>query len=188
MPSRADWNAKHRNADRAALAADDFLRQALAHLPPNGPLRAVDVASGGGRHGIVMAQRGLRTVAVDYSIEGLRLCRQRAAALDVELEALCLDLEAPGASLGSEAFDFVAVFNFLHRPLIPALKRCVRQGGIVAYKTFTEKQASLPHGPSDPRFLLGDGELAALFADFRQLLYLESCEPNATAGIVAQRP
>ena len=82
----------------------------------------------------------------------------------------------------------VSVFNYLHRPLIPVLKRSVRPGGIVIYKTYTRKQAQFGTGPRNPDFLLGENELPELFAGFRQLLYRETCKSEATAALVAQRP
>ena len=99
-----------------------------------------------------------------------------------------MDLEVPEADLGAREFDVVAVFNFLHRPLVPVLKRSVRPGGIVVYKTYTRKQLQFGVGPRNPRFLLGEGELPELFSDFRCVVYRETCKSEATAALIAQRP
>ena len=98
-----------------------------------------------------------------------------------------MDLERHDVGLGTRAYDVVTVFNYLHRPLIPALKRSVRRGGVVVYKTYTLKQQQFRTGPQNPEFLLAEGELPTLFGDFRHLLYRESCDSDATAALVAQR-
>ena len=188
MPSRSDWDAKYRDAERSIPEPDRFLTEARKFVSRPGKCVAADIACGGGRHALQLAAWGLRTVAIDYSLEALRLCEDRASLAGVELETQCIDLEAPDVDLGTERFDLVAVFNFLHRPLIPILKRSVRPGGIIVYKTYTRKQLQFGTGPRNPRFLLADGELPELVSEFRHLLFLESCETEATAALVAQRP
>ena len=147
-----------------------------------------DIACGGGRNALQLAQWGLETVAVDYSIEALRLCRERAVAAGVEVAAVCLDLESPEADLGRDRFDVVAVFYYLHRPLVSVLKRSLRPGGILVYKTYTLKQRRFGAGPRNPDYLLRANELRTLFAEFRILVYREQCENEATAALIAQRP
>ena len=188
MPSRSEWDAKYREADRSVPEPDRFLSEARKFIASPSECAAADIACGGGRHALRMAAWGLRTVAIDYSFEALQLCQERASLAGVELETRCIDLEAPDVDLGTEQFNLVAVFNFLHRPLSPTIKRSVRPGGLVIYKTYTRKQVQFGTGPRSPRFLLGDGELPELFSEFRHLLFLESCETEATAALVAQRP
>lgn len=188
MATRSDWDAKYREADRSVPGPDRFLSEARQFIPRKSDCVAADIACGGGRHALQIAAWGLRTVAIDYSLEALRLCEERASLAGVELETQCIDLEAPDVDLGNEKFDLVAVFNFLHRPLIPALRRSVRPGGLVIYKTYTRKQVQFGTGPRSQRFLLGDGELPELFSEFRHLLFYESCDTEATAALVAQRP
>ena len=188
MASRSEWDARHASPSRPASLPDEVLSLARDHVSLRAGSKAADIACGTGRHAVQMAEWGFGTLAVDFSATALRQCRLRAKRAGVDLETLCLDLESPTVDLGRERFDLVAVFNFLHRPLIPILKRSVRPGGIVAYKTFTRKQLEFPAGPRDPRFLLEENELADLFSDFRPIMYRESCESSATAALVARRP
>ena len=188
MRSRADWDAKYRVPPAPIPEPDEFLHRARPYLPGRTGVRAADVACGGGRHAVQLALWGLSTTAIDYSRQALRLCRERASLAGVALDTACLDLEAPGIDLGSERYDLVAVFNYLHRPLVPRLKSTVRGGGIIVYKTYTRKQMQFRNGPRNPKFMLGDGELLEMFGDFRHLLYVEECETEATAALVAQRP
>ena len=192
MASRSDWDAKHRNVEGSLAGPDPFLAQARPYLDLAVAglqrLRAMDVASGAGRHAVQMASWGIETVAVDFSAAALRLAASRAVAADCELTTRCLDLEDPATDLGDRTYDLVAVFNYLHRPLVPALKRCVRPGGIVVYKTYTQEQRKFGTGPRNPAFLLRDRELLELFAGFDHLVYREACESEATAALIARRP
>lgn len=126
-------------------------------------------------------------MAFDYSVEALRLCSARAETVGLQIETVCIDLEAAQVDLGTERFEVVSVFNYLHRPLIPILKRSVRRGGIVIYKTYTREQLQFGTGPRNPDFLLNKNELPQLFDGFRHLLYRETCEAEATAALIAQR-
>ena len=192
MASRADWDAKHRAVHGLQAGPDPFLTEARPHLALAGAgsqrLRGMDVACGAGRHAVQMASWGVDTVAVDFSAVALRVAESRAVAADCELTTRCLDLEDPATDLGDRTYDLVSVFNYLHRPLIPALKRCVRPGGIVVYKTYTQEQRKFGTGPRNPAYLLRDRELLELFAGFDHLVYRESCESEATAALIARRP
>ena len=190
MASRSNWEAKYRGAGGVVQDPDPFLAEALDYVRSAAPVAAdaVDIACGGGRHAIALAAYGLRTVAVDYSTEALRLCADRGAERGLAIETRCIDLESPEVDLGDARFDVIAVFRYLHRPLVPLLKRMARPGGIIIYKTFTRKQLQFGSGPRNPDYLLDEYELPKLFADFQHLLYRETCDTEATAALIAQRP
>ena len=190
MASRSDWEAKHRSARGAVPDPDPFLGEALEHVRLAAPAAtdAVDIACGRGQHSVALAAYGLKTVAVDYSPEALKLCAKLAAETGLAVETRRFDLESEEAEWGDARFDVVAVFRYLHRPLVPLLKRIVRPGGIIIYKTFTRKQLQFGTGPRKPDYLLEEKELPELFADFRHLLYRETCDFEATAALVAQKP
>ena len=192
MASQADWDTRHGVVAGALPGADPFLAEARPYLfrpaLESQRLRGLDVASGAGRHAVQIASWGIETVAVDFSVVALRLAAGRAVAADCELTTLCLDLEDPTTDLGDGAYDLVSVFNYLHRPLVPALRRCLRSGGIVVYKTYTQEQRKFDTGPRNPAYLLRDRELLDLFAGFDHLVYREACESEATAALIARRP
>ncbi len=168
---------------------DPFLGEALEHVQAAAPAAAdaVDIACGRGQHSLALAAYGLKTVAVDYSSEALRRCAKLAAETGLAVETRCYDLESTDAEWGDSRFDVVAVFRYLHRPLVPLLKRITRPGGIIIYKTFTRKQLQFGTGPRRPDYLLEENELPKLFADFRHLHYRETCDFEATAALVAQK-
>ena len=190
MASREAWDSKYRAEGRDAPEFDPFLLEARPHFPTGHghSSRAADLACGSGRNALCLARWGLDTVAIDYSPEALRRCRERANALGLELKTECLDLETAHVELGDGVFDVVVVFNYLHRPLIPILKQCVKPRGIIAYKTFTVAQLQFGTGPKNPDYLLKPQELGDLFSDFDQIVYREERTCQATASLVARRP
>ena len=160
---------------------------ANADLLPRGG-KVLDVACGRGRHALLLANSGFSVTAVDRqpAIDELRAAAER---MGVIITARALDLETePSPSLGSRKYDVVLVFNYLHRPLLPAIKEAVEPGGLIFYETFTVRQAERGH-PKNPDFLLKDGELAGLMAPFTILRSREGeFDGRFVASIVAQRP
>jgi tellurite methyltransferase len=156
-------------------------------LPPGG--RALDVACGRGRHALFLAARGLAVRAIDRSEEAIGHLRQSAARLGLSVDAQVVDLETdPPPDLGSATYDLIVGFNYLHRPLMPAIKAAVKPGGRIFYETFTRQQAGRGH-PRNPAFLLDDGELAALMAPFAILRSREGdVDGRFISSIVAERP
>lgn len=149
---------------------------------------ALDVACGSGRHALLMAQAGLRVRAIDRDADAIAALRAEAERLALPIETAILDLETdPPPPLGDSRYDMVVVFNYLHRPLMPALRAAVRPGGRIVYETFTTRQAERGR-PRNPAFLLDDGELSELLAP---MVVLRAREGDVggrfIASIVAER-
>jgi rhodanese-related sulfurtransferase len=130
-------------------------------LAPRGA-RVLDVACGRGRHALVLAQAGSLVRAVDRDAARIAALRSVARRLRLPLTAEVVDLEADGATLGEGAYDLVLVFNYLHRPLFPALVRALAPGGLLLCETFTREHARHHGRPSRPEHLLEPGELLSL--------------------------
>ena len=150
--------------------------------------RVLDVASGRGRHALLMASAGFEVRAIDRDEEAIAFLRTTAERMSLRLDAAIVDLETdPPPDLAVAAFDVVMVFNYLHRPLIPALKGAVKPGGLIFYETFTTRQAERGH-PKSPAFLLADGELAELMKPFSLLRTREGdIDGRWIASAVARR-
>jgi hypothetical protein len=81
------------------------------------------------------------------------------------------------------------VFRYLHRPLIPDIKKAVKQGGIVVYETYTVNQTQFGR-PRNPAFLLKPGELRDWFSEWEIIHYFEGLQedpPRAVAQIVCRK-
>lgn len=128
-------------------------------LPRRG--RALDLASGRGRHALWLARRGLSVTAIDHDMDALSGLGREAAAAGLPVTTTCMDLEGPDVHLGLEQYDVIVGVHYLHRELFPTLIDALATGGLLIYETFTRAQAALGR-PTNPRFLLEPGELVRL--------------------------
>jgi tellurite methyltransferase len=150
----AGWDERHRG--KPAGDAEPFLLAMLARMPRG---IALDVAAGRGRNSRPLARAGLRVVAIDFSVEAMRLLAATARTDRLAIWPMVANLD--NFHLKDESLDAIVNINFLDRALFPKFERALRPGGILIADTFLVDQASIGH-PRDPRFLLARGELRAL--------------------------
>ena len=126
--------------------------------------------------------------AIDRNPDAIAFLRATAERLRLSLTAGVVDLEGDTPpDLGTGEYDAVFVFNYLHRPLMPALRAALKPGGRLFYETFTERQAERGH-PKNPAFLLDDGELPQLVAPLTMLRSREGeVDGRFIASVVAER-
>lgn len=180
--------------DAIALDVGSPLRGPSAWLIANADLlprggKVLDVACGRGRHALLLASAGFEVTAIDRDAEAVAFLRASAQRLRLTLTAGIVDLETdPPPDLSRDAYEAVFVFNYLHRPLMPALLAAVKPGGRLFYETFTTRQAEVGH-PKNPAFLLEAGELPKLVAPFTVLRSREGeVDGRFIASVVAERP
>ncbi|MBS0013995.1 MAG: class I SAM-dependent methyltransferase [Desulfobacterales bacterium] len=156
------------------------------HLLPRG--RVLDVAMGYGRNAVFLAGSGFEVEGVDLCPEAVAGTLEAARKAGVSLMARVADLEKGHYFIAREAYDVIICFNYLHRPLIPAIKQGLRLGGMVVYETFLVDQARFGR-PRNPDHLLEHNELLLMFRDFRCLRYHEGemATARAVAGIIAEK-
>ena len=159
-----------------------WLVENLDVIPRDGLV--LDVASGSGRHATFLAERGWRVHAVDRDTASLAEVRRVGPVGKITTE--CVDFESGDPALGEGRYDAVIVFNYLHRPLMPAIVRAVRSGGgVLIYETFTVGQAARGR-PRNPDFLLHNGELPGLVAPLRVIRAREGdFDGKLVASVVA---
>ena len=102
-----------------------------------------------------------------------------------------VDLEREDVNpLPEDSYGAILVFRFLHRPLIPFIKKALRNSGLLLYETFTVEQRRFGK-PQDPGFLLRPGELLKMFEHWEIVHYFEGIMENPTravAQLVAHKP
>lgn len=125
-------------------------------IPPG---EILDLACGSGRHARLLASLGHAVLAVDRDSVAL----EKATGQGIVTQQI--DLEAQGALWPYEAgrFTGIVVTNYLHRPLFPDLVRSLADGGVLIYETFAQGNEQFGK-PSNPAFLLKQGELLDVFA------------------------
>jgi tellurite methyltransferase len=146
-----------------------------------GPGRALDLACGAGRNSLHLAALGWRIVAVDSSPNAIRILRERAAGLPIEIQLT--DLEAGDFAIEPAGYDLICDILYLQLSLFPQIREGVRPGGVVAAEVLLAD--GRPH-----RFALEPGELRKEFTDWKILYYSESPplgHTRATARIIARR-
>ena len=182
----AVWNGPREFGPGVVRGPSAWLLENADLLPRGG--KVLDVACGRGRHAHLMASAGFDVHAIDRDPEAIAFVRATADRLGLKLNAEVVDLETePTSALPSAAYDAVLVFNYLHRPLVPALREATKSGGRIFYETFTTRQAE--RGPRNPAFLLKDGELGQLMTPFGILRSREGeFDGRFIASVVAERP
>ncbi len=138
----------------------------------------LDLACGRGRHTRFFLERGCRVMAIDLNIEGLSDLMG-----DPGLAVLEVDLENGPWPIGNAEFDAVVVTNYLWRPLFPRIRDAVRAGGLVIYETFAEGNERFGK-PSNPDYLLKEGELNDWFSDWKVLGYEHTEETDPRPAMV----
>lgn len=150
----------------------------------------LDVACGDGRNGIFLAKLGLHVTLCDVSKEMLEKARRSAAEAGVDVTLREVDLEKPGENpFEGQCFGGILVFRYLHRPLVPCLRKALLEGGILMYCTFTTAQRLLGR-PRNPDHLLNPGELLSWFEDWEVIHSWEGVRPDpdrAMAEIVCRK-
>lgn len=151
----------------------------------------LDLACGEGHNGLFLAQRGFPAILWDNSQDALSRAKGLAKVLGVSAEFARVDLERHGVNpLSQDTYGAILVFRYLHRPLIPHIKKGLKDGGLIFYETFTIDQP--PFGkPRNPDFLLKPGELHGWFQDWEIIHSFEGILDNpkrAVAQIVCRKP
>lgn len=172
--ARDKWNCRWQERSERPFQADPWLLKILPLLPSG---RALDVACGRGRNALLLAERGMAVTALDISEEALNQLEREAASRGLRIETRRVDLEAQ-SQLPATHFDLVIDFFYLHRPLLPALRRAVRPGGVAVLRTFSNA-GPFAGTPAAAEFVLNPGELLEIFAGWDILLHEEGVEPSA---------
>jgi SAM-dependent methyltransferase len=154
-----------------------------------GPI--LDLACGDGHNGIFLATKGLPVICCDISEQALSRVEGLAAETPVEVELWQVDLEAEEMNpLPADYYEGILVFRYLHRPLIPCIKKALKDGGILIYETFTIEQPKFGK-PQNPKFLLKPGELLEWFEDWEIVYAFEGIKEGpkrAVAQVVCRKP
>lgn len=133
----------------------------------------LDLAAGSGRNGLYLAEHNIPVTLADNNALLIEQLNERLRSDSIPAKTWLVDLEAEETNpLAGREYDGILVFNYLHRPLLPAISDAVRAGGLIMYETFTVHQKKLGR-PTNPDYLLQEGELKTAFKDWQILHYFE---------------
>jgi 2-polyprenyl-3-methyl-5-hydroxy-6-metoxy-1,4-benzoquinol methylase len=135
---RLKWNAKHA-AKKGLHQADSFL---LKHFELLRPGKALDIACGRGRNALLLAEKGFKVSAVDYSDVGLKILAEQASLKQVTIHLIALDLDQPNSLAVYSPFDSIVCINFKPLPeLLKLIPNLLANDGIFLWSSFNEIQA-----------------------------------------------
>lgn len=171
--TRKRWDSIYSKGRDLPVAPGRVLEENAHLLPAGGD--ALEIACGLAGNAVMLARLGFRVRAWDISSVVVARINEfaRASGLSLSAEARDMTVSAPEPS----SCDVIVVTHYLERALIPAIIEALLPGGLVFYQTFTRTKTG-DSGPSNPDFLLADGELLELFAGLDLLVYRE----EGTAG------
>ena len=168
-----------------------LVEQSRLFLDATLPGPVLDLACGEAHNSIFLALEGVKVIRGDLSSEALERAGELAKECGAAINAWQVDLEPKGVNpLPEYAYGAILVFRYLHRPLIPYIKKALRNGGLLLYETFTVEQPRFGK-PRNPDYLLQSGELRHMFADWEVMHYFEGIRENPTravAQIVCRKP
>lgn len=156
-----------------------FVLKFLSRTKPGG--HVLDLACGKGRHTRACLEQGFEVTAVDIDTRGLNDLEGT-----LKLHIIAADLESDPWPLGDATFDAVIVSNYLWRPLFHNIQEAVAQGGLLLYETFAAGNERYGK-PSNPDFLLRQGELEEVFAEGFKILHYQHAVEHDPAPAVRQR-
>jgi hypothetical protein len=167
------WNHLYSQSSPVFSAAAQVLTENDFLLPTTGI--ALDLASGWGANAIYLAQRGLAVTALDISFIAIDKLTTYTAQQGLNINAR--QEKITPESFTKCHFDVIVVSRFLDRTLSDAIIGALKPNGLLFYQTFTQEKIHR-NTPSNPDYLLGCGELLALFSRLNVVFYRE----NASIG------
>jgi len=158
---KARWNEKYQDNNQIP---DEPIKLVKDYANLASGTRALDIACGMGRHSKYLAELGFTVDALDISsvaIENLQ---------DIpNIHAQEVDFDS--YTLPKEKYDLIVCTYFLERRLFPQIIDALKPNGIILMETFLHSSEN-ERTPSNPAFLLNEGELEATFDEQCELLHI----------------
>jgi cyclopropane fatty-acyl-phospholipid synthase-like methyltransferase len=169
---RDKWNAKY--AAEIPPREPSAVLLGLADLLPKSG-RALDLAGGGGRHSIWLAQRGLDVTLADVSTVGMAIARQRAAEAGATIQTVEADLDDGEFPAGP--WELIVSVCYLRRSLYDLFPSVLAPGGTLAVVQPTQRNLER-HAKPPTDYLLNDGELPGLLKGLEVVYYEEGWQAD----------
>ncbi len=165
-----------------------WLRDHEVWLPPPAAGPVLDLACGSGRAVVWLAQRGYRTLGVDWQPEALDLGRMLAQSQGVHCQFQLGDLRDPD-QVPPGPWSVILNFRYLQRDLLATLPALLQPGGVALVRTF--RHVARYEGHPHRKHRLDAGELLKTFpAGLCEIIaHEEGFDPDGrpAAGIVVRR-
>ena len=172
---RIKWDAKYR---KKKPIRSDPSRIVTKYWHKASPGKALDIACGGGRNSLFLAQNGFTVDAVDVSTVAIGYLTGQHA----NINALREDLDT--WRIPPDHYDLIINIRFLDRNLFSQIQAGLKIGGLLIFESFL-------NGETD-KYCLMSNELLHTFRNFRVIYYEEkTTDPDEKydqlASFVAQK-
>lgn len=166
LNDKEKWNKKYEETPRLLQQRDASpkLIQALKYVKG---INALEIACGAGRNSIFLASNNFDVLALDISEVALKTLDEKDLK---NIKTKVVDLEE--YLFEENNYDLIVQTNYLERKIIPSLKKALKKDGVIIIETYMEHEEN-EKPPSNPDFLLKEGELKEIFSDFEILEYDE---------------
>lgn len=178
---RAHWNERYRERDPSTEPSE--LLEGVVDTLPDG--RALDVATGGGRNAIFLAELGYEVTGIDVSEEALEIARERAAKRGVSERFEFVQGDVESYEFSTNLYDVIVVSHYHSLNALPELKRALAPGGVLCYEHRLH-----PPGDDSHRFRFHPNDLLRACLDLRIVQYeepVEITEDSADVQLLARK-
>jgi len=161
------WNTKYQDQETVQKRSKPIaLVENYAELSPG--KSALDLACGLGRHSKYLA-------SMDYSVDALDISSVAIKSLQNIPHLHAKEVDFDTFTLPKETYDLIVCVYFLKRSLFSQMIDALHPNGILIMETFLHDPGN-ERAPSNPAFLLNEGELEAFFDDRCELLHIKEYE------------
>ena len=190
--TRRDYDRKYQGTEYYwSLRPSSSCFEVLRRMPPDKPLKLLDVGCGEGRNAIFFARNGYNVSAFDFSEQGVRKTEQLARSAGVRVHVFQADLNDFRIS---EEFDVIFSTGALHcsapsfrTEILEDYQRHTSEGGLHVISVFVGKPFIAPAPDRDANASLWrSGELLGYYADWRIEWSIEEVFDCMSSGVPHQ--
>lgn len=164
LQDRDRWNRKY--CQRPPSKSVSPIVKAHCHLAPRG--LALDLAAGGGRNSVFLAEHGFRVHAVDISDVGLKGMGRRHP----RLHPIVADLDR--FTIAADAYSVIVNVRYLNRRLFPYMIEGLVPEGVLIFQTYQIDPEQREENGFCRDYLLRENELLRVFSPLNIRYYLEA--------------
>jgi len=182
---REKWDQRYREGAYASRNyPSEFLRNRVEILNIG---RAMDLACGLGRNSIYLAELGFEVDAIDVSLVGLEIAREKAKERRLLIHWLNEDL-VNDWTIPTQQYDLILMFRFVSSEVLLKLPQLLAQGGALIIEEHLQWPQGNVVGPSGNRFRVKPGELMEGCKELNVLFHYEGLveEPDGSMAALAQ--